>query len=54
MEDVETAKREAYPIDKSLMTEPIKTKEQRDWLISLVEDWEWLTDGESYYHREYE
>lgn len=53
-EEVETAKREAYPIDKSLMTKPIKTKEQRDWLISLVEDWEWLTDGESYYHREYE
>lgn len=54
LEDVETAKREAYPIDKSLMTEPIKTIEQRDWLIHLVEEWEWLTDGEKYYHREYE
>ena len=53
-EEVETAKREAYPIDKSLMTEPIKTIEQRDWLIHLVENWEWLTDGEVYYHREYE
>ena len=53
-EDVETAKNEAYPIDKSLMTEPIKTKEQRDWLIHLVENWEWLTDGEVYYHRECE
>lgn len=52
--DVETAKSEARMIDKALMTKPIKTTEQRDWLISLVEDWEWLTDGESYYHREYE
>ena len=48
------AKSEAHMIDKALMTKPIKTIEQRDWLISLVEDWEWLTDGESYYHREYE
>ena len=54
LEEVETAKKDAYPIDKALMTKPIKTIEQRDWLIHLVEEWEWLTDGEKYYHREYE